>query len=339
MKILLVQTSFLGDIILSTPLIGALKKRYPQADIWMLTTPAGEALVSRDPFLGGVLIFDKRRNDAGLKGLWLTAQRLKSDRFDRVYSLHRSVRTTLLLWLSRIPQRIGYRQAKLHFLYHRTVPRPRAPHDVIRNLSLLSDDMPNADIKKGVLRLFPPVLEELSSPIAAIYRQLQNSPYIVLVPGSAWHTKQWHWRNYRQVAQHFHDQGYPVVLLGANTDKATTTAITRGLDMLDLAGQTSIAEAMFIVKHAGLVVCNDSMSLHLCSAFKVPNVAIYCATSPKFGFGPWRNRAVVVEKNDLPCKPCHRHGSAKCPIGTEACMRELPPQTVIEAAESLLAIK
>ena len=339
MKILLVQTSFLGDIILSTPLIGALKDRFANASIWMLTTPGGAELVNRDPYLDGVLVFDKRNRDAGLGGLWQTARRLKIHQFDSAYSLHRSARTALLLWLSRIPQRIGYRQAKLHFLYHRTLSRPTAPHDVIRNLSLLAGDIPEEDIQNGSLRLFAPGLDELSPPARNIFEQLENKAYVVLVPGSAWHTKKWYWRNYRKVARHFRDQGYPVVLLGTSADAMTTKAIARDMHIIDLAGQTSIADAMFMVKHAALVVCNDSMSQHLCSAFRVPNVAIFCATSPKFGFGPWQNHAVVVEKMDLACKPCHRHGSVKCPTGTEACMRELPPRSVIEAAERLLSPK
>ena len=78
------------------------------------------------------------------------------------------------------------------------------------------------------------------------------------------------------------------------------------------------------------------MALQAASGLKVPNVAIFCATSPEFGFGPWRNRAVVVERNDLACKPCGRHGAKLCPAGTYACMEELPASRVIDAAERLM---
>jgi heptosyltransferase-2 len=83
-------------------------------------------------------------------------------------------------------------------------------------------------------------------------------------------------------------------------------------------------------------VCNDSVALHVGSALKVPTVAVFCATSPRFGFGPWRNRATVVEHSELSCKPCRRHGSPRCPTGTEACMRDVKAERVLAAASGLL---
>ena len=118
MKILLVQTSFLGDTILSTPVISGIKKMYPDADLGMMTTPLVSSLVVRDPLLAGILTYDKRGEDAGFSGLLRMERRIKAMRFDRVYSLHRSPRTSMLLWLSGISVRIGFANAKLKFLYH-----------------------------------------------------------------------------------------------------------------------------------------------------------------------------------------------------------------------------
>jgi heptosyltransferase-2 len=131
---------------------------------------------------------------------------------------------------------------------------------------------------------------------------------------------------------------YPVVLLGAPSERAVSEKVARGIDVINLAGKTDISDAMLLVSNARLVVCNDSMALHMASAFKVPNVAIFCSTSPSFGFGPWQNNAVVLERDELECKPCGAHGWKRCPTGTEACMRELTPQTVVAAAEKLLGI-
>ncbi|MCK4728814.1 MAG: glycosyltransferase family 9 protein, partial [Desulfobacterales bacterium] len=118
MRILLVQTSFLGDTILSTPVISAIKKIYPDTELWMMTTPLASSLVVRDPLLAGVLTYDKRGKDAGVSGLLRMERRIRAMRFDRVYSLHRSSRTSMLLWLCGIPVRIGFANAKLSFLYH-----------------------------------------------------------------------------------------------------------------------------------------------------------------------------------------------------------------------------
>lgn len=336
LKILIVQTSFLGDTILSTATIAALKKIYPESELWMMTTPLSTALVRQDPLLAGVIAYDKRKVDKGFKGLFAMAARLRAMGFHKVYSLHRSYRTAFLLFLSRIPQRIGFREAKLRFLYHETWPRNPAEHDVLRNLSILKghDDPQSFNTD---MRLFAPEFHELGESAKAAVGEKKKS-YAVLVPGSAWATKMWHHEGFRQTAQFLLQRGLDVILLGAPEDMATNTKVATGLSVTDLAGQTSIKDALYIVKHAALVVCNDSMSLHMASAFKIPTVVIFCATSPSFGFGPWKNNAVVVEKT-LACKPCSRHGQRQCPNNTYACMREIPFDQVAAAIENVLASK
>jgi heptosyltransferase-2 len=336
MKILLVQTSWLGDTILSTPVIAGIKQIYPDAELWMLTTPLASALVKRDPLLAGVLTYDKRGRDSGLTGLFIKARNINQLKFDIAYSLHKSHRTALLLWRAGIPQRIGFSKAKLRFFYHQTRPRNPKDHDVIRNLSILSGEISPSELDKG-LRLFAPDASELSREVREIRSGMHR--YAILVPGSAWKTKMWQWEGFQHVAKHIIAKGLQVILLGALSEKPINDRVAQGLDVVNLAGRTDISEAMYVVKNSDLVVCNDSMALHLASAFNIPNVAIFCATSPKFGFGPWQNKAIVVERDDLDCKPCAPHGGLKCPTGTEACMRELSPENVVKAVDNLLDLK
>ena len=334
MKILLVQTSFLGDTILSTPLIAALKKRHPEAELWMMTTPAAAALVKRDPLLDGVIPFAKRGTEKGGRGLWRMARRLRAMGFSRAYSLHRSARTSLLLFLSGIPVRIGFDQSRLAFLYHETRPRPAELHDVRRNLALLAgapDETPGPD----QLRIFPPATDEL----AADVRRLLPPPgsYALLVPGSAWETKRWSEKGYHEVAKWLAGRGIPVVLNGSSEEVEICRRVRNGLKLLNLAGKGNLDLAVHLARHARLIVCNDSMTLHLASAFKVPTVAVFCVTVPAFGFGPWQNpRARVVEKLNLACRPCARHGGRRCPQNTFECSRGLPASRVIAALEQLL---
>jgi heptosyltransferase-2 len=201
-------------------------------------------------------------------------------------------------------------------------------------LSLLTDEAPHNQFKTA-LRLFPPPVERISPNLA---RHLHRSPpYVLLAPGSVWETKRWSWKHYRTVAATLLAKGYRVVLLGAAADRPVGRRVAQGLEVIDLTGQTSVTEAMTVVQHAAGMVCNDSMALHLASAFHTPCVAVFCATSPAFGFGPWRNpNAVVMELDDLPCKPCARHGGRHCPTGTRACMEALRPEPVIAALMSVL---
>ncbi len=335
LKILLVQTSFLGDTILSTPVITGLKKIHPRARIWMMTTPAAAELVQRDPLLDGVIPFDKRNNDAGFPGIYRTARRLRAMRFDRAYSLHRSRRTAMTLWLSRIPVRIGFKTAAFASLYNHQRPRPHAPHDVIRNLALLQNELPlqHTDTR---LRLFAPHRSELTQKATDLLAPVYNN-YAVLVPGSAWPTKRWHHQGFRQVAAHLKARGLGVIVIGAPAEADVARQVATGLDIVNLAGRTTVSDLLYIIKHARLIVCNDSMSLHVASAFKVPTAAVFCATSPRFGFYPWKNRAIIVERSDLSCKPCRPHGGNTCPTQTNACMQGLAPARVIHAVDRLLA--
>ena len=336
MNILLVQTSFLGDTILSTPVISGLNKLYPKALIWMMTTPLSSSLVKRDPLLSGVISYDKRGKDSGLPGLIRMSQKIRKMKFAKVYSLHRSFRTSLLVRLTGIPERTGCEDTSLSFVYHEKRKRDLEEHDVIRNLSILSNESPVESLDTE-MRLFAPAKEEISQNIKE--RLPKTGRYAVLVPGSVWKTKMWHWQGYRSIAHFLINMRISVVLLGALSDKDVCKSVAKELDIIDLSGETSISEAMYVMKNAKLSVCNDSMSLHMSSAFKVPTVAIFCATSPDFGYGPWKNRSIVVERTDLDCKPCRSHGSNTCPTGTEACMKDLSPDKVIDAIKELLKIQ
>ena len=333
MKILLVQTSFLGDTILSTPLIAALKKLHPEAELWMMTTPLAATLVKRDPLLAEVIPFAKRGSESGLKGLLRQAQQLRKLNFDIVYSLHRSARTSLLLSLSRIPERIGFKNAKLAFLYNKTRPRPKDLHDVLRNLALLDKGSKRADLPDQ-LRLFAPEKRELTPALQALLPT--PGSYILMVPGSAWETKRWFSAGYHEVAEYLIKKGWRVVLMGSNEEVGVCQEVTCNLEVINLAGYGDLDTALYLTNHARLMICNDSMALHMASACKIPTVAIFCATIPQFGFGPWQNRAVIVEKKDLDCRPCARHGSRQCPNQTRACMDKLPAAEVIEAIKTLM---
>ncbi|NPA25357.1 MAG: lipopolysaccharide heptosyltransferase II [Deltaproteobacteria bacterium] len=335
MRILLVQTSFLGDTILSTPLIAALKKLHPQAELWMMTTPLAATLVKRDPLLAGVITFAKRDTESGLGGLWKQARKLRALNFDLVYSLHRSARTSLLLYLSRIPRRIGFRNARLGFLYHELRTRPQKLHDVERNLALLDSER-HPDLPDS-LRLFAPEIGELPPEIRAELPAPRS--YVMMVPGSAWETKRWSTEGYRRVAEYLCGKGIDVVLTGSPEEAAICEEVAAGLKVLNLAGRSDLESAIYLARNARLLICNDSMALHLASAFKTPTVTVFCATVPAFGFGPWQNpKARIVEHPDLACRPCARHGGRKCPNRTWACSRELKADTVIGAVAELLEI-
>ena len=335
MRVLLVQTAFFGDIILSTPVITGLRQLFPHDELYVLTTKAAVPILSRDPRISGVIGFDKRGLHAGVKGFRAMVAELRSYRFDQVYSLHRSFRTALLLYFAGIPIRVGFRSARLSFLYQKRRVRPQAEHDVLRNLALLEGDLA-PEMVDNRLQLFAPEASEVSPAIRDLYAS--EGLRVVVFPGSEWQTKMWHWSGYRRVVEHFSQIGARVFIMGGKEERAVAEKVAGGnAAVVNLAGATTLDEALYMVKNAGLVVCNDSMALHMAAGFDTPVVSIFCATSPRFGFGPWGKRSKVIEREGLLCKPCRRHGSRECPLGTESCMREVRAETVIAAAEDLLS--
>jgi len=333
-KILLLQTSFLGDAILSSPVISALKVLHPAAEIYLMATPHACQLFASDPRLSGIIPFDKNRTERGLLSLLRKSRELRKLNFDRAYVLQRSLRSACLIWLSKIPYRVGFKNSKLNWVYQRRESRQGFEHEVQRNLAILaSEKLPESFYPE--IQLYAPGAENISEP----FRELTaNGGYVVLVPGSAWRTKMWDSANYRELANQLLQEGLQVVLLGSPEESWVGEKVSRGLCLTNLIGKTGLGEMLSIIKAAALVVCNDSMALHLCSAFKVPNIAIFCSSVPEFGFGPWLNpNGHVMQLSGLECKPCGRHGFASCPTGTRKCMKYPSAQQVFESCLKTLS--
>jgi heptosyltransferase II len=334
MKILLVQTSFLGDTILSTPVISGIKQIHPGSRLWMMTTPLSMSLVKDDPRLAGVIPYDKRGKDKGLSGLIRMKNRLQEFQFDRVYALHRSARTSLLLSIALIPERICFSDSKLSFLYHQKIKRNMNEHDVLRNLSILKNEVNINSLDQNML-LFAPDKEKNSKNFLNTIAKLGR--YVILVPGSAWNTKRWFWQGFQDVSVYLKNKGVKVVLAGAEEDQEICSKIEKGAEVVNLAGKTSISEMLFLTMNASGVICNDSMSLHMASAFKIPTVAVFCSTIPEFGFGPWKNKHRIIEKKML-CRPCGGHGKKQCPENTQACMKHSSKE-VIKALKEIIDLE
>lgn len=327
MKILLVQLSWLGDCVLTTPMIRAIKAKHPQSTVSVLTTPVAREIFEGHPHVNEVICYDKRGKDRGIRGFFRMTRVLSDQKFELVYSIHRSARTALLLWWAGIPERIGFDSGSLTWCFTQKVRRPKDQHEVLRNLALLGNS------GEGAEGPVPPLELALSGvPVEETER------YVVLFPSSAWFTKQWHGEGFAGVARHFAGLGFRVVILGSKKEQEYNQTIMKGINVEDRTGLTSLKETMQLVRGASLVVCNDSFALHLASAFQRPTVVVFCATSPSFGFGPWENPyAQVVEVEGLSCKPCRRHGGTTCPTGTNLCMTGISAQRVVGAAQEVMS--
>jgi len=338
-----VQTGFIGDVVLSTPVIEAVFKLYPESEVSILTTPASAVLFKEDLRLKEVIKFDKRGLHSGLKGFSLILKEIKKRRFDIVFSLHKSSRTTFLLWLSQIPLRYGFKQAAFSFLYSKVSKRSKNEHDVLRNLSILKNlELDYLDFSSPLKICLS---ENIQSGVNEKLEIFRDSKTIAIAPGSVWLTKTWTPEGYSELCKMLIADGYKIVLIGGPSDVAVGEEIIKGFDenrsladnYQNMIGKLSILESVALIKLVDVIVSNDSAPLHFASSMQTPVVALFCATVPEFGFGPWMTKHRIIEVKNLACRPCGRHGGNSCPTGTHACRLGINAKQVSSAVTQLLS--
>jgi heptosyltransferase-2 len=322
---LVIQTAFLGDVILTTPLLAVLAERYGPVDL--VTTPAAAILLESNAAVRRVIRYDKRGKESGLRGIVALARSLQAEAYARVYLPHRSWRSGVIARMANIPERIGFSDGATIF-YTRSVFRPRTGHQVERLLGLA------APIEGSE----PPVSLALSALDYAAGDAWLNTrnllpEFVALAPGSIWGTKRWPY--YGEVARRL---SLPSVVIGSPDDRALGEEIVAasGGQAHNAAGELSLRVSAALIARARILVTNDSAPLHLATAATTPIVAIFGPTVPAFGFGPRGPYDRIVEHPSLDCRPCSAHGPQVCPLGHHRCMRELAADQVIEAVEDVL---
>ncbi len=335
-RILIAQTAFLGDAVLATPVFAALKRQWPSVWSVALVRPEVAPALREHPHLDDVWVDDKRGVARGLGGLLRAAARVRCGGFDLAIGLQKSLRTALILALAGVPVRAGFRESSGWFLYHRRVPTDSARHSAERQLAVLR--LLGIDIQGDPAR---PYLRPGRTAIAELERALRDagSPvtggYVLVAPASVWPTKQWTADGYAALARRLCGAGETVVFVGAPAEVPTVEAVWRRAGCgVSLAGKIDTGVLVAAVARASAVVCNDSAPMHIAQALGVPVVAIFGPTTRSLGFWPRFAPARVVER-DLACRPCSRHGSMRCPIGTHECMRSVGPAEVLAALEQV----
>lgn len=335
-KLLVVQTAFLGDAVLTTPLLASLSQEWPEAQISVLTTPQTKEIFTGHPALKEVLLYDKKGEDRGWKAWWRLVHRIRSLRFDVAVLPHRSFRSALLVWLARIPRRIGFSSSAGRWFLTDRVPFSWSTHDVDRNLLLL-----RALNLEGRSKIFsvgnasqrPALAKELLEREGV----LPGSPLVGFVPGSVWATKRWLPERFAALGDMIQKEGARVLLIGGPSDRDSAEAVEKGMSRkpVNFVGKTNLQEATALLARCSVVVTNDSGPMHLAAAVGTPVVAIFGSTTRELGFFPYGDQHRVIEK-DLPCRPCGLHGHDRCPLGHFRCMTEISAEEVFRAVREKL---
>jgi heptosyltransferase II len=355
---LIVQTAFLGDLVLSIPLIRQLSEIEPERGITVICRQGLGDVLKAYPFIRRVIEVNKREPK-----IWAEqVEQLERETFHHIICPHQSPRTALLVRrLKAQGEKVGFHRKWNFWAFTKRVEYPTHLPDALRQLSLLTaidfrfalefstvageEAIWNQQSQAGPLffskvplpiwsRLKPQAMSGPMPPSESASRT------VFIAPGSVWATKRWTLTGYTEVAQRLVAKGFKVVLVGSPEEREVGEAIVNVVgEVQNAIGQWTLSQTVqefsLAAQKGAALIANDSGAIHLAAAAQLPVVAIFGPTTLDLGFRPWLERSVVVQK-PLECRPCGRHGHDRCPIGTHACMTSIAADDVLGALSSIL---
>ena len=340
-KILLIQTAFPGDIVLTTPLISGLKKMFPESSLTVITTPQSAELLKDMNVIDSLLSYDKKGRDKGILNLFRLIGNLRKEKFDLCISPHLSSRTAFMALGTSAKTRVGFSDASLSFCYNKKVVKNKGLHETQRILSLLMPlEVDVEEIDKTPLLEISPEIVKKAETILNNVGIAASDKIVAIAPGSVWGTKRWTAEGYAAIVDRLMGTvGIKVILIGSPAERETGDRI---LDIAknspaDLIGKTRLRDLIAVIDRCSLLIGNDSAPGHIAAARSVPVVSIFGPTAPSFGYAPYGKNVQIVEK-DIPCRPCHHHGPMNCPEGHFRCMKDLTVDDVMMAVDKTGAL-
>lgn len=325
-KILIIQTAFIGDVIMTTPIFRAIKKIFPTSEVHTLVIPAAAKLIEPNPYIDKVHIFNKKTGLLNkLKELHRLINLFSSIKFSIGISVQHSLTSSMIMLLSGIPYRIA--NQKMRFVTQ-NVQIPLGLHNRHRVLSLL---LPlSSKSFSGETELF--IQDEVKNKANKLIK-INNSESVKRIgisPGSVWETKKWHKDYYSKLIDMLGRSDFHIYLFGSPQEKELCKTIKNNSsykNIFNYAGELSLQETAGMVGKMNLMLTNDSAPLHIANALDVPVFSFFGPTVRRFGCYPYRKNDKMLQI-DLDCRPCAKHGGEKCPLGHHNCMKEIKPEFV-----------
>jgi heptosyltransferase-2 len=304
-KILIIQTAFIGDAILATALVEKLRNFYPNTKIDVLVRKGNEVIFETNPHVNEILAWDKKNNK--YLSLLKTILQVRKRKYDIVVNVQRFFSSGLITSMSNAPIKSGFKKNPLSFFLQNKAPHAiDGTHEIERNQKLIEFI---TDSKPVLPKIY------ITDPVEFEVQNLKVGKYICIAPASVWFTKQYPENKWIELIQQLKPET-TVYLLGSKGDSLLCQRMVEktGKHVKNLCGKLSLLESAALMKDAVMNFVNDSAPLHLCSSIDAPVTAVFCSTTPKFGFGPLGASGIVVEAQEpLACRPCGLHGKKQCP--------------------------
>ena len=299
MKILIIHTAFIGDIVLSTPLIQKLKDLYPKSEIDYLTLPTNQSVLYNNPNLNEIILYDKKGKDKGIKGFLKVLKILKQKKYDYAVIPHRFIKSILLAKLAKISDIVGFDVATGSSLLDKKVHYDMKKHEVERLLNLVEYEG-----KKIPVRIYPAkenfVKIEKMLTISG-YTGKKEQKLILVAPGSQRPEKMWPIEKYREIIERLKkNKNYFIGITGSKSEKELPLNFEKDKNVIDFRGEISLVEFGALISKADVVVGNDSSPIHIASGFEKPFViGIFGPGKRSLGFFPWTEKSNVIEDNEF----------------------------------------
>lgn len=317
-KILIIQTAFIGDAILATPIIEKIHRFFPNAQLDFLLRKGNESLLKNHPHLHQVFVWDKQNSK--YKNFYNILKTIRSEKYDLVINPQRFLSTGFLTAFSKAKHKVGFRKNPMSIFFNKKLPHElNGTHEVERNLSLIQH---LTDDSFEMPKLYPSIqnLEKVNQLLSDLNINIQN--FVTIAPTSVWFTKQLPIEKWVTMIQKL-PKDLPVLLIGGPSDFHTCESIKKTLNypnIFNICGNLNLLESAALMSKATMNYANDSAPIHIASAMNAPMTAVFCSTIPKFGFTPLSDNHKIIEtKEKLDCRPCGLHGKKTCPKGHFKC--------------------
>jgi len=335
-KILVIKLGSLGDVILSTAALRALREKFPRANykISLLVGEESKDILLRCPYVDELLVCDLKNKDQGLRGLLKIGENLRQKNFDLVVDLQNNRASHLLAYLSGALKRYGYHNRKLSFLLNHAIIDPGLPLDPVthqfRILKMLGIDLLN-----NTLELWPSAEEHKNVEEMLDAQWLSQTQKVVGINLSAsprWSTKLWPLEYMVCLCEELGLKDIRVIITGTPADQELASRLVNTLKntkVINACGKTNINELAVLIKKCQVFISADSSPLHIAAAVGTPFVALFGPTDSRRHLPPAKNYLVIDKK--IACSPCYK---TKC--RTKSCMVAINPAEVLAAVMKLL---
>ncbi len=329
-KILVIDLAFIGDVILATPVLRALRGSFPKARITMLTIPLTAEIAAMDPYVDNVLVYDKHGEHQGFWGMLRIAGLLRRHHFDLAVCMNFALRGALVAWLARIPERVGYDAQLASLFLTRTTSHERdgIKHEALNHLEVLRSLYLDTSDTSLAFRLPEAARQYLEQKVPG----LPAKGYIAICPFGSYAKKNLTLDTAAQVAAHLAAR-MPVYLIGGKKEQAGLAQVAFAADLPAgnvLAGELTLQELAVFLQGAAALVTVDTGPLHMAQAVKCPVLAIFGPTDPVI-WGP-RGEADKVIYHHMACSPCWGKGTCT----QNSCIADISAVEIMQAADALL---